>query len=136
MQSKIGQDLPRDFGYKVLGRYLGVNLNSANTDFLVPLTDSYTNYVVRRVMITNSSIATPSTCTVGVFTAAAAGGNTLVSSAGITLANATSSYFDMTLASSATNTVQTAAALYVRVGTAQGAAATADVYIYGDPIAF
>lgn len=136
MQSKVAQNLPRDFGYKILGRYIGVNLNSANTDFPVTLNDSYTNYVVRRISFNNSSISNPSSCTVGVFTGAGGTGNTLVSNASVTLTTAGVTYFDATLAASATSSVQTSPVIYVRVGTAQGAAATADVYIYGDPISF
>lgn len=103
----------------------GVNLNAVgDTAIKVP----FAKYVVRRVTVTNASAdMTGSSCTVGMYTAPAAGGTAIVTPAVVTSLTAPAKLNDRTIAASAD--AQTAATLYVRVGVAHGAAATADVYV-------
>lgn len=111
----------------------GVNFNSANTDTPVqisPLPSS--RYVINGVYISNAS-ASISTATVGVFTATGGGGQTIAADQAITVTAAASNTNNNAMQLSITNTNSMAynsSSLQVRVGTAQGSAATADVCIY------
>lgn len=113
--------------------YIGVNLNSANTDHAIPVPSAYARYIVRRVTITNASTSLAvSLATVGVFTSSGGGGTTVVTAAVVTSLTGASKFTDMTVAAS-TDTL-TSATLYVRTGIANGSAATADAYIELQPI--
>lgn len=111
----------------------GVNFNSASTDNQVAITlpSSIARYTVSSIILSNAS-ASISTATVGVFTAAAAGGVTIAANQAITVtataANTVNNAQSLTL-TAATTTSFTSPTLFVRVGTAQGSAATADVVI-------
>lgn len=111
----------------------GLNFNSATTDN--PLTLNFPtgakNYVVDFVYITNAS-HTLVTATVGVFSGAGGTGTTIAADQAITVTNGTANTAlntqALTLSPAATiafnyNT------LYVRIGTPESAAATADVTI-------
>lgn len=111
----------------------GVNFNATNTDTSVAVTlpPGITRYAVSSVWLNNAS-ASISTATVGVFTAAAAGGQTIAANQAITVtATATDTLNNaqaLTL-TAATTKAYNDTTLFVRVGTAQGSAATADVLI-------
>lgn len=117
----------------------GVNVNSANTDYpiAIALPVGYTKYRVVRVLAYNPSISL-TTATAGVFTAAAAGGTTIVTNVALSaLTTNTAGTSGCLLAFTVINTNTTYftdAILYFRVGTAQGSAATCDVYIEVNPI--
>ena len=68
------------------------------------------------------------TAAAGLFTAPSAGGTALVANAALSGLTASSVVSQRTVASTATQSAQN---LYLNVGTAQGAAATMDVYVYG-----
>lgn len=116
-----------------------VNFNSANTDnaIAIVLPFGFTRYQVSAARISGAS-QTLTTATCGLFTAAAAGGVAIVTSAtAITVASAS----DATNNNSQSLTVNnagtesyTAASLYFRVQTAQGAAATGTVTITVVPL--
>lgn len=110
-----------------------VNFNQTNTD--VPLTitlpGNVERYVVNSVRLANAS-ASISTATVGVFTAAAAGGVTIAANQAITVTSATTDANNNTQSLTLTNANTESyndTTLYVRIGTAQGSAATADVIV-------
>ena len=131
------QDAPVTGIRRLIGVALGVNLNQTNTDIAIPLIlIAGCNFVPSAVTINNASTSL-TTATFGVFSAAGGTGVTIVTAgAALSSLTAATSNLNATLAATATTTVlnQTTQAntLYFRVGTAQGAAATADVYIWAD----
>lgn len=110
-----------------------VNFNSANTDNAVTFTlpPNVSRYAVASVWLNNAS-ASISTATVSVRTGAGATGATIAAAQAITVtATATDTVNNaqsLTLTNAATEAYNDLT-LYVRVGTAQGSAATADVII-------
>ena len=77
--------------------------------------------------MTNASISL-TTAAAGLFTAPSAGGTGIVANAALSALTGPTVVSERTVASTA---VQTGQNLYFNVGTAQGAAATGDVYVYG-----
>lgn len=102
-----------------------MNVN-ATGDTVLPVINS-TSYSVDRVLMTNGSISL-TTAAAGLFDTAAAGGTAIVANAALATITGPTIVFNRTVAST---TVRTAQNLFVNVGTAQGAAATMDVYVYG-----
>lgn len=128
------------FTGSLVAKLTGVNFNSANTDnsIAIPLPSGFTRYRVSSIIISNSSLATLTTCTFGIFTAASGGGIAIVASAtacaitsntNATSGNGQAPSLALNSATSFTNTP-----LFFRVQTAQGATATADVSIFYSPI--
>jgi hypothetical protein len=131
------QDAPVCGVRRLIGVVLGANLNQTNTDIAIPLIlIPGANFIVSGVTINNASVSL-TTATFGVFSATAASGVTIVT-AGAVLSGLTvaTSNLNASLAATAITTVlnQTTQSnqLYFRVGTAQGAAATADIYVWAD----
>ena len=119
------QNLSSNQAIRLLAFFQGVNVN-ATGDTVLPIIDSST-YSVSNVVMTNASISL-TTAAAGVFTAPAAGGTAIVSNAALSALTGSTVVSQRTVASTAAQTGQN---LYVNVGTAQGAAATVDVYVYG-----
>jgi hypothetical protein len=111
----------------LLGSVTGVNLNVGATD--TPITMVSANYIVTSVIVTNASINL-TTATSGVFNAAA-GVGALAADQVLTALTTSTKFLDATLGGVALTDLQTAATLYARCGTPQGAAATADFYVFG-----
>jgi len=111
---------------RLLGVVTGVNVNGTGDQAVIAINNS-TNYSVSNVVFTNASISL-TTAAAGVFTAPSAGGTAIVSNAALSALTGSSVVSQRTVATTATQTAQN---LYVNVGTAQGAAATMDVYVYG-----
>ncbi|CAB4127783.1 hypothetical protein UFOVP96_1 [uncultured Caudovirales phage] len=118
------QVLSSNQAVRLLASYQGVNAN-ASGDTVLPLLDS-SSYSVKFVVFTNASISL-TTAAAGVFTAPSASG-AIVANAALSALTGPTVVSERTVASTA---VQTGQNLYVNVGTAQGAAATFDVYVYG-----
>jgi hypothetical protein len=110
---------------RLLASAIGVNAN-ATGDTVLPIIDS-SSYSVKFVVATNASVSL-SSAAAGVFTAPSAGGTAIVSNAALSALTGPTVVSERTVASTAAQTGQN---LYVNVGTAQGAAATLDVYVYG-----
>lgn len=111
-----------------------VNFNSANNDNSAPivLPSGFTRYAVASVKIVNAS-ATLTTATVGLFSAAAAGGTPIIASgSAVTVstaaANTNNNMQTLTPANTATQSFNFST-LFFRTQTAEGSAATADVII-------
>ena len=115
---------------RLLASYQGVNVN-ATGDTVLPILNT-TNYSVSNVIFTNASVNL-TTAAAGLFTAPSAGGTGIVANAALTALSAATVVSQRTVASTATQTGQN---LYVNVGTAQGAASTMDVYVYGYDLSF
>lgn len=115
---------------RLLASYQGVNVN-ATGDTVLPINNT-NSYGVSNVIFTNASISL-TTAAAGLFTAPSAGGTGIVANAALSAMTASTVVSQRTVASTALQTVQN---LYVNVGTAQGAAATMDVYVYGYDLSF
>jgi len=134
---------------RIIGYVIGANLNQTNTDIPIPLLLlPNQNFVVTGFSVNNASISL-TTATLGLNTVAAAGtGNTvLVTAAAVSACSSANINLAMTIAaggtgqwftnaagtpSSTSALLGTAGTLYARVGTAQGAAATADLWVWGE----
>ena len=110
---------------RLLAVYKGVNAN-ATGDTVLPIVNS-SSYSVKNVVFTNASVDL-TTATAGVFTAPAGAGTAIVADAALSALSSSTVVSERTVASTAAQTGQN---LYVRIGTAQGAAATFDAYVYG-----
>jgi len=119
------QVLSSNQAVRLLASFQGVNAN-ATGDTVLQLLDS-SSYSVKFVVFTNASISL-TTAAAGVFTAPSAGGTGIVANAALSALTGSTVVSERTVASTA---VQTGQNLYLNVGTAQGAAATFDVYVYG-----
>lgn len=124
-QSSHPQLVGTNQALRLLAVYQGVNANVTG-DTVLPIINS-TTYSVKNVVFTNASISL-TTAAAGVFTAPAAGGTGIVANAALSALTGPTVVSERTVASTAAQTGQN---LYVNVGTAQGAAATFDVYVYG-----
>ena len=115
---------------RLLASYQGVNLN-ATGDTVLPVNNSG-RYSVSNVIVTNASTSL-TTAAAGLFSAPSAGGTAVVANAALSGCTSASVVSQRTVASTA---AQTGGNLYFNVGTAQGAAATADVFVYGYDLTF
>jgi hypothetical protein len=115
---------------RLLASYQGVNVN-ATGDTVLPVINT-TSYGVSNVIFTNASVSL-TTAAAGLFTAPAAGGTGIVANAALSAMTSSTVVSQRTVASTA---LQTGGNLYLNVGTAQGAAATMDVYVYGYDLSF
>jgi lipopolysaccharide export system protein LptA len=111
---------------RLLAVATGVNVNATGDQAVLPIINS-TNYSVSNVVFTNGSISL-SSAAAGLFTAPTAGGTGVVANAALSALTGPTVVSQRTVASTATQSGQN---LYLNVGTAQGAAATMDVYVYG-----
>jgi hypothetical protein len=120
------------FGNQYIGHLLGANFN-VTTDQAIPLfIPSLARFRVTKITAENTSVNGMSTAAGGIYPAASKGGTALVASSqaytGLTNANTA---LDLTLAT--VSAIQPAGtSLYLSLTTAQGAAATADLYVFGD----
>ena len=111
---------------RLLAVATGVNVNSTGDQATLAINNA-SSYSVSNVVFTNASISL-SSAAAGLFTAPSAGGTGLVANAALSALTSSTVVSQRTVASTA---LQTAQNLYLNVGTAQGAAATMDVYVYG-----
>ena len=115
---------------RLLASFQGVNVN-ATGDTVLPVINT-DRYSVSNVVFTNASVSL-TTALAGVFTAPSAGGTAIVANAALSALTSASVVSQRTVASTAAQAGQN---LYVNVGTAQGAAATMDVFVYGYDLTF
>jgi hypothetical protein len=115
---------------RLLASYQGVNVN-ATGDTVLPILDTG-SYSVSNVIVTNASISL-TTAAAGLFTAPSAGGTGIVANAALSACTGPTVVSQRTVASTASQTGQN---LYFNVATAQGAAATVDVFVYGYDLTF
>jgi hypothetical protein len=115
---------------RLLASYQGVNVN-ATGDTVLPVINT-NSYGVSNVIFTNASVSL-TTAAAGLFTAPSAGGTGIVANAALSAMTSSTVVSQRTVASTA---LQTGGNLYLNVGTAQGAAATMDVYVYGYDLSF
>ena len=124
---------------RVIAKLLGANMNVttdqalalqiSNADNLV--TTYAGNFILDKIVVTNASISL-TTAVGGVYTAASKGGTAVVAAGQVyTALTASTKFVALTLANSALTNVLNLSNLYFSLTTAQGAAATADIYVYG-----
>lgn len=115
---------------RLLASYQSVNVNVLG-DTVLPLVNAG-SYSVSNVIFTNASVIL-SAAAAGLFTSPSAGGTAIVANAALSALSAASVVSQRTVASTAAQTSQN---LYFNVATAQGAAATCDVFVYGYDLTF
>jgi hypothetical protein len=135
-----GGAVPPQGGIVEIGQIVGANMN-VTTDQAIALTlpPGFTRWRLEAIYVNNASISL-TTAAGGIYTAAAKAGTAVVAATQVytTLTapgdNAAGSALALTLyANAATtefNATQTSAGLFFSLTTAQGAAATADIYVY------
>lgn len=119
----------------LLGRLIGANMNSGSADQPFVMTNQSNLVPFRPVTISckNASVSL-TTAAGGIYTAAAQGGTAVVASGQVyTGLTAASLILDLTIATTPAKTVlNPGTAFFLNLTTAQGAAATADFFIWGD----
>lgn len=108
----------------------GANFNTTSDQILTPLFNG--KFRIRRIVVLDTSVNGMSTAAGGFYTGAGKTGTTIVANTqvytGLTNANTA---IELTLAA-ASAVLAAGTPLYFALTTAQGAAATADIYVYGD----
>lgn len=119
--------------YALLGKLIGATFNAVTDQ---AITINSTKYRVAEILVTNASV-NMTTAQGGVYNAVGKpGGGVLVGAAqAYTALTAASKFLALTLAGVAVTDIQTAGFLYLSLSIAQGVAATADVYVYGENLA-
>jgi hypothetical protein len=114
----------------VLGRLISANFNSTS-DQVISVNCSSNNYIIKNITVKNASISL-TTAAGGFYTATSKGGTAIVAAtqvySGLT---ASTKFINLTLASTLGTDIRTETSLYFSLSTAQGAAATADIFIEG-----
>ena len=112
----------------MLGKKISANMNTT-TDQAIIINSS--NYVIRRILVTNAS-ASLTLGAGGIYTAASKGGTAVVAAGQVYSALTNSAkILDLTLAVTDRRTEDT---LYLSLTSALGSTATADIYIFGDKL--
>lgn len=119
------QNLSSNQAVRLLTSKYAVNMAVAGDTILPTITTA--NYSVSAVVVTNAS-ASLAQAVAGLYTAPSGGGTTIVTTAALSALSSSVKVASMTVASTDRVTVTS---LYFRVTTANTAAATGDVYIYG-----
>ena len=130
-QTNHPSNLATNQAYRLLASAQGVNLNAVG-DTVASLVNDSGNVSVQDVIVANASTDL-TTAQLAVYTGAGATGTAIKSAYALT-GNSTSAKVVVTAATS-TDAIDVDK-LYIRCTTAQGAAATADVYIYGYDLTF
>lgn len=111
---------------------LGVDLNAVGAAKDNELHIPIVRYIPRRITVTNATVSlAASPATLGLFSAAAGGGTTIVPFTTLTILNTQTKFAE--LAFSFSNYAQLPT-VYVRSGTAHGSAALVDVYVEVTPL--
>jgi len=119
------ENLSSNQAIRLLAYKLAVNMGVAGDTELQTIATS--NYSVYTVVVTNAS-ASLAQAVMGLYTAPSGGGTTIVTTAALSALSSSVKVASMTVASTDRVTVTK---LYARVTTANTAAATADLYVYG-----
>lgn len=118
-----------------IGYLKSANMN-VTTDNIIPITlpNGAAKFAVTSMLVTNASTSL-TTAAGGVYPAVTKGGTPLVAAAQVyTALTGATSLLALTLAAAATNITYSGANLYLNLTSAQGSAATADIYVFGIPL--
>ena len=125
-------------GEVLLGELIGANMNST-ADQVIPLSYPSRHFFITRIIVSSASISL-TTAVGGIYQAASKAGTPLVANtqaySTLTAAavNAAGSALALTLATVVTTGIFDLTKLYFSLTTAQGAAATANIRVYGHPL--
>ena len=113
---------------QIIGTKLSANMN-VTTDQAIPITRiGSQKYLITKIVVTNASISL-TTAAGGIYQTTSKGGTAIVAnSQAYSALSATTTALNLTLAINRTYTLDN---IYLSLTTAQGAAATADVYVFG-----
>ncbi len=112
----------------LLGKLTAGNFNITTDQ---PISINSSSYIVRRIVASNASISL-TTAVGGIYTAASKTTPLVANTQVYSALTAPTKFLDLTLTALAGTDVITANTLYLSLTTAQGAAATGDIYIIGD----
>lgn len=119
------------FRTRLLGKIIGANFDSTGDQAIAGFP---TKYIVRRIVATNASL-NMTTAQGGFYTGAAKTGTTIVAAGQVyTALSAATKFVDLTIAAGALSDVLVATTIYFALTVAQGAAATGDLYVFGDDL--
>lgn len=117
--------------YRLLGRITGANMN-VTTD--QPIVIGSTRYAIRRIVAENASVNLD-TAAGGIYTATSKGGTALVAAGqAYSALTAAGKFLDLTLEAVVGTDVRTETTLYLSLTAAQGAAATLNLWIFGEDL--
>ena len=119
-------------GGQILGSLIGANMNSTGDQPFVMHFDATTEkFAISKILVTNASTSL-TTAAGGIYDTAAKGGNAIVAAAQVyTALTAAGKLLSLTIAAAGSGNVFSVAPI-LSLTTAQGAAATADFYLFGD----
>ena len=117
---------------RLLASARAANCNALG-DTLMPVVAS-SSYIITDVIFVNASISL-TTAAAGIFNAAAGGGTAMVANAALSGNTGPTVVIFPTVVTAQKALTQSAPTLYFNVATAQGAAATMDVFVYGYDVA-
>lgn len=130
MTSKVANRLPGGFGGILLGRLLSANMN-ITTDQSIDLIGNPQKVRFRIIVVTNASVSL-TTAAGGIYPAVSKGGTAIVANSQA-YSNLTAAGISLDLTLNTATTVYTnQGQIYFSLTTGQGAAATADIFVYGD----
>lgn len=119
---------PRD----LIGIARGINLNATGDQAIRVLG---TRRIIRRIVITNASTSlAASGVTATIRDTASGGGNAIVATVAVTGLTTAAKFAEQTLFATAATDYITANPIFINITVAHGSAASADIYVYGDPI--
>lgn len=119
-------------GYGIIGSLISANFNTTGDN---SITITATKYIIRKIVVTNASISL-TTAAGGFYTGAGKSGTTLVAAGQVySVLTAATKWIDATLTATVGTDTFNVTPIYLSLTTAQGAAATADIFVFGDYIA-
>lgn len=117
--------------YGLLGRLIGADFN-VTTDQQISILSGVSRYIIRRIITDNASINL-TTAAGGIYTLAGKAGVTIVAAGQVYSAlTASTKWKDLTLEAVVGTDVFTQATLFFSLTTAQGAAATGNIWLFGE----
>lgn len=127
--STRGSPQARPTGIVLLGRLLSANMNST-ADQAIAINSS--SYRVTKIVARNASTSL-TTASGGVYSATAKGGSAIVAAAQVYSAlTGSTKCVNLTIAAVGDSDSRTEASIYLSLTVAQGGAATADLWVYGE----
>lgn len=120
------------FNYKMIAKLVGANMNVTTDQAMVMF--GAVKYIIRRIIATNASTnLSGGAAAGGIYTEVSKTGINVVGSGQLYTGLTTSGKFiDLTLAAGVTADVSIATTLFFSLSVANGSAATADIYVFGE----
>jgi len=131
--NNLGCDVIGTGGPTLIGRQLGINMN-VTTDQQISMFNQGLPFRITKISVKNASAALTTAAAGGVYPAASKGGTAIVAATQVyTALSASNLALDLTIvAGPGTTEYVSTQSVFLSLTTANGSAATADVFIYGD----